>query len=78
MLYSTKSGSWLVIIGKLLLVLYSTISLEVLYTKVKWCYVEPEEAPYCIVFLQHKWFLLQPGLSLFVFCCEIAGIEAPP
>ncbi len=78
MLYSTKSGSWLVIIGKLLLVLYSTISLEVLYTKVKWCYVEPEEAPYCIVFRQHKWFLLQPGLSLFVFCCEIAGIEAPP
>ncbi len=41
-LYSTKSGSWLVIIGEPLLVLYSTISLKLLYsTFVKWCYVEP-------------------------------------
>ncbi len=40
-LYSTKSGSWLVIIGGPLLVLYSTISLKGLYsTFVKWCYVE--------------------------------------
>ncbi len=41
-LYSTKSGSWLVIIGEPLLVLYSTISLKVLYsTFAKWSYVEP-------------------------------------
>ncbi len=41
-LYSTKSGSWLVIIGEALLGLFSTISLKVLYsTFVKWCYVEP-------------------------------------
>ncbi len=41
-LYSTKSGSWLVIIAEPLLVLYSTMSLKVLYsTFVKWCYVEP-------------------------------------
>ncbi len=31
LLYSTKTGSWLVIIGEPLLVLYSTISLKVIY-----------------------------------------------
>ncbi len=41
-LYSTKRGSWLVIIGEPLLVLYRAISLKVLYsTFVKWCNVEP-------------------------------------
>ncbi len=45
-LYSTKSGSRLIIIGEPLLVLYSTISLKVLYsTFVKWCY-EPYIALY--------------------------------
>ncbi len=41
MVYSTQSGYWLVIIEPLLVV-YSTISLKVLYsTFVKSCYVEP-------------------------------------
>ncbi len=60
-LYSTKSGSLLVIIGEPLLVLYSTIYLY--STFVKWCYINHKRCNIALYFFnkngakQHQqWF----------------------